>query len=98
MRLQQDADATAKAVTGAQTGGQAQRQEVPEEEELAQAKALQQQEVPEEEELAQTKALQRQGVPRGRGRSADQGASATRGARGRAALERAAALSPPTRG
>ena len=61
--FEQQADATAKAVTGAQAAAQVQRQEMPEEEELAQTKALQRQEVPEEEELAQAKALQRQEVP-----------------------------------
>jgi hypothetical protein len=61
--FEQDADATAKAVTGAQAGSQAQRQAMPEEEEEVQAKALQRQEMPEEEEEVQAKALQRQEVP-----------------------------------
>ncbi len=47
--FEQEADATAKAVAGAQVGGQVQRQEVPEDEEV-QTKALRRQEVPEEEE------------------------------------------------
>jgi Domain of unknown function (DUF4157) len=59
--FEQEADATAKAVTGAQAGSQVQRQEVPEEEEV-QTKALLRQEWPEEEEV-QTKALQEQAVP-----------------------------------
>jgi hypothetical protein len=59
---EQEADAKAKAVAGAQAGGQVQQQEIPEEEEV-QAKALQRQEVPEEEEQLQAKEVQRQEVP-----------------------------------
>jgi hypothetical protein len=61
--FEQAADATAKAVTNAQAGGQAQRQEMPEEEEEVQTKALQRQANPEEEEEVQTKELQRQEMP-----------------------------------
>ena len=60
--FEQEADATAKQVAGAQAGGQVQRQGIPEEEEV-QAKALQRQEVPEEEEQLQAKVVERQEVP-----------------------------------
>jgi len=59
--FEQEADALAQDAVN--TAAQVQRQEMPEEEELAQMKALQRQEMPEEEELAQMKALQRQEIP-----------------------------------
>jgi hypothetical protein len=64
--FEQEADAVARHATlGTETSGDAgvQRQEVPEEEEELQMKALQRQAVPEEEEELQMKALQRQEVP-----------------------------------
>jgi hypothetical protein len=67
--FEQEADALARQAAnaacapGAQAAeGGIQRQDIPEEEEEIQTKALQRQDIPEEEEL-QTKAIQRQDIP-----------------------------------
>ncbi|MDY6912335.1 MAG: hypothetical protein SVM79_08280, partial [Chloroflexota bacterium] len=61
-KYEQEADQVGEAVANT-FNSTAQRQEMPEEEEMLQTRSLQRQEMPEEEELLQGKSLQRQEMP-----------------------------------